>query len=84
MNTQVKNFTTTLPSSTLSWLDEVAKESRQPKSRILEDALRMYQAEYARQRIVESYQNASDDAEMMELANVGLSEWDTNITQWEK
>jgi predicted transcriptional regulator len=84
MNTQVKNFTTTLPTNTLSWLDEVAQESKQPKNRILEDALRMYQAEYIRKRIAESYRTSSNDAEMMELANAGLSDWDTNIAQWEK
>ena len=84
MTTQVKNFTTTLPSSTLSWLDDVAQEKKLPKNRILEDALRMYQAEYSRQRVAESYRNASDDAEMIELANAGLSDWDANIAQWEK
>ncbi len=71
----VKNFTTTLPSYILSWLDNMSKETNQHKNDIIEKALMLWKKEYAQRKISESYKNAMNDVEWAEFGNSGLEDW---------
>lgn len=71
----VKNFTTTLPSYILSWLDSMSKETNQNKNDIIETALRLWKKEYTQRKIAESYKDAMNDLEWVEFGNLGLKDW---------
>lgn len=71
----VKNFTTTLPIPILDWLDKITKETKQNKNDIIEDSLKLWKKEYIQSRITESYKNAINDLEWVDLGNSNLKNW---------
>jgi predicted transcriptional regulator len=80
---KTKNFTTTFSISMLNWLDQVAEETKQSKKALIEDALSLWKKEYIKQKIRQSYKNASKDIEWVELSNIGIGDWENHLKKWE-
>ena len=81
---KTKNFTTTLPIPLLEWLDEIAQETKQPKNKILETALKTLKRSYTGYQIEKSYAKAAQDPEWIFFGDAGLDDWLKNIEKWEK
>lgn len=71
----VKNFTTTLPSPVLNWLDVISKETNLQKNDIIENALKLWKKKYTQSKIAESYKNAINDPEWINFGNSEMNDW---------
>lgn len=65
-------FTSSLPDSLLQRLSDMAKELKVPKNHIIEKALNLYLDQLQRAKYVKSYKMASDDIEVMCVAEEGM------------
>ena len=81
---QVQNFTTTLSSSTINFLDTISKKDGVSKREVIEQALQAWQNKRIKNAIRKSYRSASGNSEMSKLANAGLLDWEDSIRAWEK
>lgn len=68
-------FTSTLPDSLLQLLTEKAKALSVPKNRLIENALRLYLEHLEKAEYIRSYQQASADADVMQLAEEGMEDY---------
>lgn len=68
-------FTSTLPEELLSKLDAAAKRLSVPKNRLIEKALRVYLDQLTRAEYIKSYKNATDDADLLALAEEGMEDY---------
>jgi len=74
MKTTTKNFTTTLPTSTLIFLEKMSQDQKRPKNKILEEALKLWKQDLIRQKIKQSYAKAKKDPEWNDLGNIGFQD----------
>jgi predicted transcriptional regulator len=68
-------ITTTISPKILSWVNQFAKKYARSRRAIIEEALQRYRNEMKRQDLIASFQRAAKDAEMLELADQGLSDY---------
>lgn len=68
-------FTSTLPDSLLTLLDEKAKELSLPKNKLIERALSLYLDQLNKAEYVKSYKRMADDTDLLTLAEEGLSDY---------
>ena len=80
-NTQM--FTTALTADVLAWLKKFAKKHNQTQRSVLEEALKRYRFEMRRREFREGFKHAMNDPEMLELAEMGLDDWEEQIKQFE-
>ena len=71
----MKTFTSTLPDSLFSRLDEMAGKLAVPKNKIIEKALQIYLDQLTRAEYVRSYKKAGEDAEIMLIAEEGMEDY---------
>ncbi|MEP2669609.1 MAG: ribbon-helix-helix protein, CopG family [Cyclobacteriaceae bacterium] len=68
-------FTSTLPDDLLEQLTEKAKSLSLPKNRLMEKALRLYLEHLNKAEYIKSYKKAANDADVISIAEEGMSEY---------
>lgn len=71
----MSTFTSTLPDDLLQKLNEMALKLAIPKNRIIEKALQIYLDQLTRAEYVKSYSMASDDLNIIEMAEEGMEDY---------
>ena len=74
-------FTSTLPDDLLRLLAVKAKSLSLPKNKLIENALRLYLEHLEKAEYVRSYQRASEDTDLLLIAEEGMSDY---LRQFEK
>jgi predicted transcriptional regulator len=68
-------FTRTLPDNILKQLHEQAKKLSVPKNKIIERALKIYLDQLNRAEYVKSFQQATQDADILNIAEEGVADY---------
>ena len=71
----MSTFTSSLPNDLLRLLNEHAKQLAVPKNKLIEKALRIYLNQVKRMEYIKSYQQMSDDADVLTLAEEGMADY---------
>lgn len=77
------NYTSSLPDSVLSKLNEVAQTLRVPKNQIIERALNKYLTEVERQLYIRSFKQLAGDEDMLKLAEEGMDGYLMVLEEWD-
>lgn len=72
-------ITTGLSNDLIAWLSSYSKKKKQTKRSILEEALRHYRFETKRREFEKGFAKASMDTEMLELADMGLKDYNNQL-----
>jgi len=68
-------FTGNLPDDLLQKLNSMAKRLATPKNKIIEKALQIYLDQLTRAEYVQSYKQAANDNELLEMAEEGMEDY---------
>jgi predicted transcriptional regulator len=68
-------FTSTLPDELFQKLNEMASKLAMPKNKIIEKALRIYLDQLTRAEYINSYRQAGQDTEIMQIAEEGMEDY---------
>jgi hypothetical protein len=68
-------YTSTLPKDLLEQLNGMAKALNLPKNKIIERSLRLYLKKLKKAEYIRSFQRASQDEEMITLAEEGMEDY---------
>jgi len=68
-------FTSTLPDELIQKLNEMASKLAMPKNKIIEKALKIYLDQLTRAEYIKSYRQASQDIEIMQIAEEGMEDY---------
>lgn len=68
-------FTSSLPDDLLEALAKEAKDLKMPKNRLIEKALTLYLRELKKARYAKSFRLASQDEEVMAMAEEGMADY---------
>ncbi len=77
-------FTSSLPDNLLVKLKEKADELKMPKNKIIENALELYLEHLYRAAYLKSYKRMAQDADMVQMAEEGLSDYFKQLNDLEK
>ncbi|MBT4400036.1 MAG: ribbon-helix-helix domain-containing protein [Bacteroidetes bacterium] len=68
-------FTSSLPDDLLQSLNTLAGKLSIPKNKIIEKALRIYIDQINRAEYVQSFKNAADDIDVLDMAEEGMEDY---------
>jgi len=68
-------FTSTIPDDLSKQLNEKARLLSLPKNKLIENALRLYLEHIERVEYIKSYKQASDDADVITIAEEGMEDY---------
>ena len=68
-------FTSTLPEELLKKLNEAANKLSVPKNKLIEKALRIYLDQLTRAEYVNSFKQAADDHNILDMAEEGMEDY---------
>ncbi len=74
-------FTSTLPEDLLKKLNESARRLSVPKNKLIEKALRIYLDQLAKAEYIKSFRQASDDEEVLDMAEEGMEDYLNQLNQ---
>ncbi len=74
MYMKTATFTSTISPELISWLDRRAKAEKRTRRAMLEEAIRLYKRDIARETLKEGFARAARDPDMIEYM-VELAEW---------
>lgn len=74
-------FTSSLPDDLLKRLSDAAQKLNLPKNRILERTLEVYLDQLTKAEYIRSYKQAATDTDILTLAEEGMAEYLTQLTQ---
>ena len=77
-------FTSTLPDSLLQMLSEKAKSLSVPKNKLIENALRLYLEHLEKAEYIKSYKQASEDKDLLIIAEEGMEDYLKQLEEWGK
>ncbi len=77
-------FTSSLPQELLDKLAKTATELKIPKNKLIQKALQRYLIQIEKAQFAQSFQRASNDPEMLEIAEEGIEEWFQMLEELEK
>ncbi len=69
------SFTSTISPRLIAWVDKRAKSEKKTRRTILEEALEHYQRDAVKKSMRAGFERAASDAEMIELAEWGMSDY---------
>ncbi len=72
-------FTSTLPDDLLATLSEKAKQLNMPKNKLIEKALAIYLDQLNRAEYKASYQQMTQDSNLMDMAEEGMEAYLQNL-----
>lgn len=65
-------FTSTIPDDLSKQLNDRARALSLPKNKLIENALRLYLEHLDRAEYIKSYEQAGDDADILQMAEEGM------------
>lgn len=74
-------FTSTLPDELIKNLNEMAGKLAIPKNKIIEKALKIYLDQLSRAEYIKSYKLASEDENIIEIAEEGMVDYLKQLEQ---
>lgn len=77
-------FTSSLPDELLNQLAKTAAELKIPKNKLIQKALQRYLIQIEKAQFAQSFQRASNEPEMLEIADEGLEDWFQMLEELEK
>jgi len=77
-------FTSSLPQELLDQLAKTATELKIPKNKLIQKALQRYLTQIEKAQFAKSFQRASNEPEMLEIADEGLEDWFQMLEELEK
>ena len=77
-------FTSTLPDELLLKLNNMAKRMSMPKNKIIEKALQIYLDQLTRAEYVQSYKQAANDKDLLDLAEEGMEDYLKQLNSWNR
>ncbi len=80
---QAAVFTSTISQDLLDWLRGYSKNTKKTKRAILEEAIKEYQIKIKKQKMKEDFIRASQDPEMLQIAEEGMGDYLKIIEQFE-
>ena len=72
-------FTSTLPNPLLDLLNKKAKELKMPKNKLIEKALLIYLTQLNKAEYIRSYKQMATDADILKMAEEGMSDYLTQL-----
>jgi len=72
---EMTTYTSTLPEELLKRLNEASKDLSLPKNKIIEKALSIYLDQLKRAEYVQSYKQASEDEDILLMAEEGMADY---------
>ena len=78
------NYTSSLPESLLTQLNEMAQKLKVPKNQIIERALNKYLTEIERQMYIRSFKEIAGDKDMLATAEEGMEDYITALDGWDE
>jgi metal-responsive CopG/Arc/MetJ family transcriptional regulator len=81
MNTPV--ITTTISAPLLAWLNERAKETKQTRREVLEEALEKYRKEIRRAELRADLLLEAQDPEVMAIAEEGMGDYAAMLAEYD-
>ncbi len=77
----MSTFTSTLPDQLLEKLSQKAKELKLPKNKLIERALEIYLDQLNKAEYIKSFKAAAEDEDIMTIAEEGMAEYFTQISE---
>ena len=77
-------ITTTISADLARWLKLVARKRAATRRTVLEDALRRFRSELAKQSLTASFRRARIDEEMTFLSEAGILDWTEQLSALEE
>jgi hypothetical protein len=77
-------FTSSLPDSLLEMLSKRANQLNIPKNKLIERALTIYLIQLNKAEYVKSYKQMSEDEDMLQIAEEGITDYFTQLNDTEK
>ena len=74
-------FTSTLPNTLLDLLNKKAAELKVPKNKLIEKAFCIYLTQLNKAEYVRSYKQMAQDTDLLQMAEAGMSEYLTQLTE---
>ena len=74
-------FTSSLPNELLDQLNDKAQALNLPKNKLIQKALEIYLDQLNRAEYAKSFQKASSDKDVMQIAEEGMAEYITKISE---
>lgn len=74
-------FTSSLPNHIIQQLNDAAKKLNLPKNKLIENALKIYLDQLNRAEYVKSYKEAGADKEIMLIAEEGMKDYLSQISE---
>lgn len=74
-------YTSTLPDSLMSLLNEKAKELAIPKNKIIEKALQLYLEQVKKAEYIKSYKQLADDTDVLRMAEEGMADYFNQLNE---
>jgi len=74
-------FTSSLPNELLDRLSNAAKDLKLPKNKLLEKALELYLEQVEKASYIKSYKLASDDQDILMVAEEGMQDYFNTINE---
>ena len=69
------SFTSTISPELIAWVDKRAQSQKRTRRAVLEEALKSYRHDAMRSVLKEGFARAAHDADMLELAEWGMSDY---------
>ena len=70
-----QTFTSTISPKLIAWVDRRARAEKRTRRAVLEEAIRHYQMNIAREGLKEGFKRAAQDADMTGLAEWGMEDY---------
>lgn len=68
-------FTSTIEPELIKWVDARARAEKRTRRAVLEEAVRRYQREVAKENLKEGFMRAANDQDMTALAEWGMDDY---------
>lgn len=69
------SFTSTISPKLIGWVDQRARAEKRTRRAVLEEAIKRYQRDAARESLKKGFERAALDADMLELAEWGMDDY---------
>lgn len=75
MHMKTATFTSTISPELITWLDRRAKAEKRTRRAMLEEAIKRYRRDVAKDALKEGFERVANDPDMVELAEWGMDDY---------
>lgn len=68
-------FTSTLDPQLMKWVDHIAKSKKRTRRAVLEDAIKRYKRDLAREHLERDFKRFANDPDIVEIAEWGMKDY---------